>query len=388
MPDMRFAPPSALRVDSTEGLNPSRVRTHNDRLVLSLLRQHGQLSRMEITQITGLSPQTVSVIVRALEKDGLCVPGEIRKGKVGPPSTPMSLNPDGAFSFGFHIGLRGARAVLVDLLGNIRDRSIVTYPSPPIADLCAWILRCHAEMCSALPSEFHDRVAGLGIVLSSDFEEMTASGQEQLSLPGLETDLKAATGLDVYVQHDVTAAASAEVIFGNAAQLGDFAYVFIGRCVEMRLVLNHRIYAGGVSSALQPVNGLEAFAARLGSEPADTAFLWDPNEPWPDVPAVAAWTAKLSEQLAGLATIACGIVGVRKLALEGDLPEDVIGDIVDRTLEVLSGQTGGENNAWEVRSGKVGRFAKAVGAASAPLYARFMDEAVGITGFLDRRREE
>ncbi len=118
MPDMRFMPPTALRFGNTEGLNPGRVRTHNDRLILSVLRQNVSLSRMEIGRITGLSPQTVSVIVRALEIDQLCIPVETRRGASGPPTIQMSLNPDGAFAVGFHFGLSGARAVLVDFMGQ------------------------------------------------------------------------------------------------------------------------------------------------------------------------------------------------------------------------------------------------------------------------------
>ena len=41
--------------------------------VLSLLRQHGALAKSDIARMTGLSAQTVSVIMRALEEDGLLV---------------------------------------------------------------------------------------------------------------------------------------------------------------------------------------------------------------------------------------------------------------------------------------------------------------------------
>ena len=384
MPDMRFAPPSALRVDTTEGLNPGRVRTHNDRLVLSLLRQRGPLSRMEIGQITGLSPQTVSVIVRALEKDSLCVAGETRKGKVGPPSTPMSLNPDGAFAFGFHIGLRGSRAVLVDFLGRTLDERVITYQEPPIGNLCEWISQCHDEMLEKLPKKLRSRTAGLGIVFSSDFEEAALTKEEPHALPDFEGTLTAATGHEIYVQNDATAAASAEVIFGNATELGDFAYVFIGRKVEIRLVLNHRVYAGGVSTTLQPVDGLEALEGIIASQHTDTGFLWDPTSDWPDLAQRADWVDQLANQISGLVTIVCGVVNVRNVTIEGDIPADVLSDIVERTSQTLADLTKPDQSAWQLRSGRVGRFAKSVGAASASLYARFMDEGVGITGFLDR----
>ena len=53
------------------GSNQSGLRAHNERLVLTLLRSLGPTAKAEIARISGLSAQTVSVITRDLEKDGL-----------------------------------------------------------------------------------------------------------------------------------------------------------------------------------------------------------------------------------------------------------------------------------------------------------------------------
>ena len=78
------------------GSNQSGMRAYNERLVLSLVRQFNQLAKSQITQMTGLSAQTVSVIMRALEADGLLQKGDPVRGKVGQPSVPMSLRREGA----------------------------------------------------------------------------------------------------------------------------------------------------------------------------------------------------------------------------------------------------------------------------------------------------
>src|SRR6476661_2491037 len=93
-------------LDKRRGTNAAGVRAYNERLVLSLVRRHGGLSKAEISRLCGLSAQTVSVIMRSLEKDGLLIRGERLRGKVGQPSTPMRLNPDAVFSFGVKIGRR------------------------------------------------------------------------------------------------------------------------------------------------------------------------------------------------------------------------------------------------------------------------------------------
>ncbi len=76
------------------GANQIRVRAYNERLVLSLVRLYGSQSKADIARRTGLSAQTVSVIMRALEKEGLLSRGEPVRGRVGQPSIPMRLNPD------------------------------------------------------------------------------------------------------------------------------------------------------------------------------------------------------------------------------------------------------------------------------------------------------
>ena len=59
--------------------------THNERLVLSLVRRHEALAKSDIARMTGLSAQTVSVIMRALERDGLLLRGDPLRGRVGQP---------------------------------------------------------------------------------------------------------------------------------------------------------------------------------------------------------------------------------------------------------------------------------------------------------------
>src|SRR3954447_753209 len=99
---------------------PRGGRVYNARGVLSLVRHHGALPKADIARLTGLSPPTVQVIVQALETDGLLLKREALRGRVGQPSVPLSLNPEGAFSFGVKIGRRSAEIVLMDFVGNVR----------------------------------------------------------------------------------------------------------------------------------------------------------------------------------------------------------------------------------------------------------------------------
>jgi len=105
------APASPAEIlDPSGGANQVRVRAYNERLVMSLVRRHGSLSKAEIARRSGLSAQTVTVIMRALEAEGLLMRGAPMRGKVGQPSVPMLLNPDAVYSFGLKIGRRSAHS--------------------------------------------------------------------------------------------------------------------------------------------------------------------------------------------------------------------------------------------------------------------------------------
>src|SRR6188768_380889 len=102
MEELREIAPLLLQ----RGTNQAGMRAHNERLVLSLVRRHGSLAKSEIARMTGLSAQTVSVIMRHLEADHLLQRGEPQRGRVGQPLVPLSLDPEGAFFLGAKIGRR------------------------------------------------------------------------------------------------------------------------------------------------------------------------------------------------------------------------------------------------------------------------------------------
>ena len=112
------------------GTNQSGMRDYNERLVLSLVRRHGSLAKTEIARLTKLSAQTVSVIMRELEEEGLLLRNEPVRGKIGQPSIPMSLDPEGAFFLGLKIGRRSAELVLIDFLGSGPRHAAAFLPLP------------------------------------------------------------------------------------------------------------------------------------------------------------------------------------------------------------------------------------------------------------------
>lgn len=379
MPDMRYAPPPAMRVvNRGGGFNQTSVRTYNERLVMSLLRQHDALSRMDLGQKSGLSAQTISVIVRALERDNLILPGEAQRGRVGPPSTPMFLNPDGAFAIGIKIGAKSTDTVLIDFVGAVRHHHEHYYATADAGAVIAGLKTSIAEVNAHLPGKLRERLVGAGISLPADIDQWANGEWRDVDLEGQVSGL---AGLPTYIQNDVTAAAAAEGTFGAARTLGDFLYFFVGARTESRLILNHHIYAGRHAlprNSGMAVTTLSDLETTLRASGMNAAAIWQAAGAWPDYgDAVDRWIKACAASLSNALQSVAGFVEIQHAIIDGRLPGNVREKIVAETAAALAASASGEHIPTII-PGKVGPFAKAVGAASVPFHSRFMVEHVGL----------
>ena len=105
------------------GSSQGGLRQYNERVVLQALRLHGALPAAELARLTHLTAQTISMITKRLLDEGLLLKGQPLRGKVGQPSVPLSLNPDGAMSVGIKVGRRSLDILLVDFNGQARQRN-------------------------------------------------------------------------------------------------------------------------------------------------------------------------------------------------------------------------------------------------------------------------
>jgi predicted NBD/HSP70 family sugar kinase len=389
MPDMRFAPPLAMRVgDRGGGLNQTSVRTYNERLVMSLLRQHGSLSRMELGRRSGLSAQTVSVIVRALERDNLVLPGEAQRGRVGPPSTPILLNPEGAFSIGASIAATTIDVALIDFNGMLRQHRQINHTARDSLGTLEEVVSAVAEFSGTAASAWRDHVVGVGISLP-DYADSRSENEPAIrgiwNASAVEAAIATVTDLPIFIQNDVTAAAGAEVIFGAARRRGDFAYLFVGRTSECRLVLDHRVYAGSPRSALRTpgetatsivsLSRLEELASARGFDPK---VVWQVFDHWEQLDAILPqWIDECATSLARMITNIAAFVHIGAVVIDGRLPRPVLARLCESAAK-MSAEDRLADDAPQVVPGKVGPFAKAIGAASLPLHSRFMVEQVGL----------
>jgi hypothetical protein len=362
---MRFAPPNPIRIaDRSSGLNALSVRSYNERLVLSLLLQSDTITRLEIGEKTGLSAQTVSVIIRSLEQEGLVTRGELQRGRVGPPTTPLLLNPAGAHSIGVSIGYRNTHIVVVDFVGNVRHHHTLPHVAPGEVESAASITQAVQAAISGLGPDIGSRIAGIGLAVPSSPVQNAAAGKQSLyDYDGLHHHLELEFRLPVFVQNDITAAAGGEVLFGVAKQLTDFLFFYLGARLHSRLILNHQIYNG--NSPLSFDVGILDLENALLQDPDLQKKLWAHDGRWPDLgDALIPWQDKCAATLATSVRSLAQFVDIKTVVLSSFAPLEISESLCGSIESALPG----------IRAlvGKTSPASKAVGAAGLPFSSRFM----------------
>src|SRR5271165_5794612 len=140
------------------GADQAGVRLYNERLLLSLVRRFGALSKIEVARLTGLSVQSTSAIMNRLQADGLLKREAPLRGRVGQPTIPMSLDPEGAFSLGLKIGRRSCDLVLIDFCGAVRRRDRRTFAFPTPAMILDFVRGSLPRMTEALDERQKRRI--------------------------------------------------------------------------------------------------------------------------------------------------------------------------------------------------------------------------------------
>ncbi|EPX87367.1 transcriptional regulator, MarR family [Rubellimicrobium thermophilum DSM 16684] len=380
----------------SQGATQQGVRDHNARLILSTLQRHGPLPGSDLARIAGLSPQTVSVILRSLEADGLVTRGQPQRGRVGKPAIPVALAPDGVFAFGLKLGRRSADLVLADLTGALRGALRSTYRWPEPQALLGFLRDGMERLTASFDEVLRARIAGIGIAMPYELwkwhEVLGAPPHSLAAWEGL--DLAAAIGrfsdLPVFVQNDGTAAARAEHVFGRGREFRDFAYLFVGSFIGGGVVLNHSVYEGafgnagafgslparrsdGAEAQLIDTASLHLLESALAAEGFPTARLWAEPQDWTGFPpALDDWIAATGAQLARAAVTACAVVDFEAVLIDGAFPPAIRSRLVAAARAALEGLDRRGLSPIRLEEGRVGANARALGAATAPVFARYL----------------
>lgn len=256
-----------LARDGEDRIAGSRIedaRIHNRRLVFETIFQRGPISRVEISGIIGLKPQTISSITRELLDQGLISEAGRSSGLRGQPQIYLEAHAEAGFSIGIHLDQNVIALIAVDLKRNERGRRMLRCdtkdPEHTVRQLADAIGALVAE--SGLP---RDRCWGIGLVLPTfnsdvyDFD-FSISHWEAWRDVAFADELQRLTGFPILVENDATAAAIGERIHRPDPQEATFVYCYIGHGTGAGLIIDGYPFKGSAGNAgeigLLPIAGL------------------------------------------------------------------------------------------------------------------------------------
>lgn len=387
------------------GANQSGLRDYNERLLLSMLQRNGAMPGSDLARRAGLSPQTVSVILRKLEKDGLLERGAPVRGKVGKPSVPMGLAPDGVFSLGANIDRRSTTVVLMDFTGNVRERVTTSYDYPMPAKVFEFLEVAFAELTGHLDNTQVEHLCGIGIAAPFElwnWHELVGAPAKDFALwkdVDFQERVSEFSTLPVFVINDATAACRAEHVYGRGKEFRDYAYFFLAAFVGGGIVLNHSVFEGhqgnagalgslrsvgpnGESRQLIDIASIHLLEARLSEVGLDPGVLWK-NDDWSEYARyVEPWIRQTAQELAKASLSTCSVIDFEAILIDGALPQTVKETLVSRTRRYLGNQDTRGLISPLVEAGDIGGEAREIGAACSPIFSQYLLNTHG--GLSDR----
>ncbi|MEY4752736.1 MAG: hypothetical protein RJA44_411 [Pseudomonadota bacterium] len=382
------------------GSNHVGMRQYNERVVLQAIRLHGELPKAELARLTHLSTQTVSLIVNKLLDDRLLLKREPLRGRIGQPSVPIALDPDGAYSVGVKVGRRSADVILIDFVGQVRRRWTLDYRYPEPDQLVGLIAASLAELHAQLSPAQFERIEGIGIAIPFSLGgwqtllDMPPDVAERWPRTDLVAELAPVTELPVMLIKDTAAACVAELVAGRGRSMQNFLYLFFDTFVGGGLVIDSHLHGGARGNAgaigSMPLHSIGSFgtaglppqvlsaaslinlqrlyeAAGLDPEAAVDDRALEP--PWAAHTRI--WLKQAAQAMAFVIANATCLLDLQDAVIDGVFSRNLLSRLIAHIEDAL------DEHSWEgvtrpsVRAGTIGSDARAMGGALLPLYAGF-----------------
>jgi predicted NBD/HSP70 family sugar kinase len=378
------------------GSNHVGMRQYNERVVLQALRLHGSLAKADLARQTGLTAQTIGLITARLEEDGLILRDAPVRGRIGQPSVPLRLNPDGAFAIGIKVGRRSTDWLLVDFAGQVRERLSLAYPFPDAAQLLP-ALGDKLQALSQGLGPLAERLVGVGVAapfVMGGWHRLLGLSDAQAQAwnqVDLAQEVQAMTELPVSFARDTAAATVAELVAGRGRELRSFLYLFVDTFVGGGLVIHSHPHVGvhGNAGAVASLPWPEGASSGPRRQLIHQASLWELEErlqalgldrmaaydaralQGPHAEPTRQWLAQAAQALAHAVVSGTAFLDLDAVVIDGSLDRSVLDALLSQTRQAMEGHN------WEglwsptLHTGLIGSDARALGGALVPLHSHF-----------------
>lgn len=381
----------------------------SERALLHLLRLKGALSKAELARLSNMSAQGVSIIVERLLDLGLVRKGSKKRGRVGQPSTPIELNPEGAISLGIFIGSKTAQLIIVDFAGDIILERQVDYDDPRSDATSQKLVDVADAMVGGIDERLLNRRVGICVSAHASLLRSLSyayRNRHDDQATGAETEKRLASrlskhfALPVYCVNDIKAACLAQIVSDAEKGAMTTLYLDIGETFGSGLILEGRLIGSEdqLSSGLHalPVFGLqgarvEDFASfkllRNGVKDAGFGFNDQISNGFTDTRTIFEdWRKEAISALALAVRAAGATVSVERVLVASRLNSNDTIEFVNELRFAVETNTCADIRTPEISDCAIGPNARAWGTAIVPFFKAFGPSELNVTGLARQSR--
>lgn len=228
------------------------MKSINRTIVLNKIRKGAPISRARIATETGLTPPTVSNIVKFLLEKELVRETQLGESQGGRKPTLLTLNSNNFFVIGIDAGPSYIKCILTNLEGEMKNK----YISPPIKGMTEELFlqelinSIHRLLDTDLPKE---KVIGIGVAMHGavDVESGISLFAPNMGLKNMPIKdcLEDEFNIDVQIENDARAMAMGEYWFAEHGEPETMVALNIGSGVGAGIILNGKLFYGAQSVA-------------------------------------------------------------------------------------------------------------------------------------------
>lgn len=220
------------------------------RQILDIIRSTPNASRIVIKRQTGLSMESILVLVGELLDEGLILsPGTLDDGKVGRRATLLQINPEGCYFIGVRFSAGGISGACVDFGRNTLFDTQREFPSGMTASETLDAIYTCIDSLIARMGDRRGRLRGIGVgapgVIDLENGVITRyvhiQGWESIPLRQL---LAERYGMPVYIEHGVKCTARAVMSAPELSDSRELLFMQMGRGINLCAVTGGRIIHG------------------------------------------------------------------------------------------------------------------------------------------------
>jgi len=233
-----------------QGRNIQDIKLENRTLVFERIRASGGISRAELARQTGLTPSSVTNIVKELSGLGLITEGGFLESSGGRPPALLKINAQWGFIVGVYLARSWISARLTDLnLGTaVSRRTEASSLADPVEITVPALLSLIQELISDADVP-RDKIIGIGICAPGPLDPHEGVFTTVPNFPGwndvpLRRIIEEKTGVMAILDNDATASALAEKWFGVAKEMNTFVYVLADTGLGGGIVIDGELYHG------------------------------------------------------------------------------------------------------------------------------------------------